>query len=293
MLAALPAAAQAGSVTTYHNSLQRTGNYKIAQLTLAAAATVHRDTRFKAGIDGHVYAQPLFWLPPGSKRGLVIVATESNSVAALDEATGATMWQVQLAPSVPLDQLPCGNIDPMGITGTPAIDPDTATLYLDAQTKTANGARHMVYALSLNDGSVKTGWPIDVQAALTAQSLPFDSAHQGARGAVLLFKNRLYVSYGGNSGDCQPYHGTVIQIAPSNATIEAVWQTRADRGGIGGDVAADIVLRERRGIRLFGALLPRIRHALRFRHHSKTSRPRPPRSRLFAHCSTPSPRFLA
>jgi len=241
LLAVLPIAAEAGSVTTYHNSLQRTGNYRIGQLTLAAAAAMHRDTRFKAQFDGHVYAQPLFWLPPGSKHGLVIVATESNGVAALDEATGATVWQAQLAPPVPLDELPCGNIDPMGITGTPAIDPDTATLYLDAQTKTANGARHMVYALSLGDGSVKAGWPIDVQAALTASSLPFDSAHQGARGAVLLFKSRLYVSYGGNSGDCQPYHGTVIQIAPPGASIEAVWQTRADRGGIWaqGGIAGD------------------------------------------------------
>jgi hypothetical protein len=232
LFAALPAAAQAGSVTTYHNSLQRTGNYTIGKLTLAAAATMHRDTGFKASVNGHVYAQPLFWLPPGSKHGLVITATESNSVAALDEATGATVWQTQLAPPVPLDELPCGNIDPMGITGTPAIDPATATLYFNAQTKTANGARHMVYALSLADGSVKPGWPLDVQAALTAKSLPFVSEHQGARGAVLLFKGKLYVSYGGNSGDCLPYHGTVVQIDPAGASVDAVWQTRADRGGI-------------------------------------------------------------
>ncbi len=90
----------------------------------------------------------------------------------------------------------------------------------------------MLYALSLADGSTLPGWPIDVQAALTTQSVAFDSAHQGARGALLFFKNRLYVTYGGNSGDCQPYHGTVLQVAPGTHAIEAVWQTRADRGGI-------------------------------------------------------------
>ncbi|HEX4294240.1 MAG TPA: hypothetical protein VHZ29_08910 [Rhizomicrobium sp.] len=232
LLTFIPTLAFAGSVTTYHGSLQRDGAYKIGGLTFAAAATMHRDTGFHASIGGHIYAQPLFWQPQGTKTGLVIAATESNNVYALDEDTGAIAWQAGLAPPVPLDQLPCGNIDPMGITGTPVIDPDTATLYLDAQTLTANGARRMLYALSLADGSTRPGWPIDVQAALTAQSVTFDSAHQGARGALLFFKNRLYVTYGGNSGDCQPYHGTVLQVAPATHAIEAVWQTRADRGGI-------------------------------------------------------------
>ena len=232
LLTCIPIFASAGSVLTYHGSIQRDGAYKVGGLTFAAAATMHRDTGFHASIGGHVYAQPLYWQPKGAKTGLVVAATESNSVYALDENTGAIAWQTQLAPPVPLDQLPCGNIDPMGITGTPVIDPAAATLYLDAQTLTANGARRMLYALSLADGSTLPGWPIDVQAALTAQSVAFDSAHQGARGALLFFKNRLYVTYGGNSGDCQPYHGTVLQVAPGTHTIEAVWQTRAARGGI-------------------------------------------------------------
>jgi hypothetical protein len=241
LFALIPALASAGSVTTYHGSLQRDGAYRIGALTFAAAATMHRDAGFHASISGHIYAQPLFWQPKGAKTGLVIAATESNSVYALDESTGAIVWQTQLAPPVPLDQLPCGNIDPMGITGTPVIDPATATLYLDAQTLSANGARRMLYALSLADGSTLPGWPIDVQAALTAQSVAFDSAHQGERGALLFFKGRLFVTYGGNSGDCQPYHGTVLQVAPATHAIEAVWQTRAARGGIWaqGGIAGD------------------------------------------------------
>jgi hypothetical protein len=233
--------AQAASVTTYHNSLQRLGAYKIERLTLAAAAGVHRDTGFNASISGHVYAQPLYWQPEGSKNGLIIVATESNSVYALNEATGAIVWQNQLAASVPLAQLPCGNIDPMGITGTPVIDPATATLYLNALTTTANGARHMLYALSLADGSVLPNWPIDVQVALTGLGASFDSAHQGSRSALLFFQGRLYASYGGNAGDCQPYHGTVAQVAPATATVEAYWQTRGARGGIWaqGGIAGD------------------------------------------------------
>jgi hypothetical protein len=234
--------ASATSVTTYHNSLQRIGAYKITKLTLISAAAVHRDSGFHATFTGNVYAQPLYWQPPGAKSGLIVVATESNGVYALNEATGAIVWQAQLAASVPLAQLHCGNIDPMGITGTPVIDPATATLYLNAMTATANGPRHLVYALSLADGSVLPNWPIDIEATLTAKSTPFSSLTQGERSALLFFKNKLYVSYGGYAGDCQPYHGTVVQIAPGTAPAgEAVWQTRGARGGIWaqGGIAGD------------------------------------------------------
>jgi hypothetical protein len=236
-------AASADSVVTYHNSNLRHGAYVVPKLTLAAAANIKRDDKFAPSISGHVYAQPLFWEPKGAKHGLVIVATESNSVYALDEANGQTVWQSPaLGTPMPLNQLPCGNIDPMGITGTPVIDPSTATLYLNAMTKTGSGARHMVYALSLADGTVRSGWPLDVQQALGAQSVSFNSSIQGERSALLLFKNKLYVNYGGHFGDCGSYQGTVVQI-PTDAApaISASWQTRANGGGIWaqGGIAGD------------------------------------------------------
>lgn len=238
--AALPFASFA-SVVTYHNSIHRHGAYVVPALTLAAAANVHRDTAFNPVLDGHIYAQPLYWRPSGAGRGLVIAATESNVVYALDEFTGATVWQATLDPPMPLSELPCGNIDPMGITGTPVIDPATATLYLAAQTKTANGARHMIYALSLSDGSVLPGWPLDVQAALAAKGVAFDSAYHGERSALLFFRDKVYVNYGGNAGDCGAYHGTVIELQPSPPSLLSVWQTRATRGGIWaqGGIAGD------------------------------------------------------
>ncbi len=130
LLAALPMAASASdSVLTYHNSNQRDGAYVIPKLTLAAAANVARDAKFDGTVGGHVYAQPLFWKPKAPKKGLVIVATESNNVYALDEATGKVVWQRLIGNPMPLNQLPCGNIDPMGITGTPVIDPASARVY--------------------------------------------------------------------------------------------------------------------------------------------------------------------
>src|SRR6185312_11255990 len=145
----LPASGAAGHILTYHNSNLRHGAYVVPGLTLAAAANMHRDTGFNAALSGHIYAQPLYWRPKNTHPGLVIAATESNIVYALNDTTGAIVWQTQLAPSVPLSELPCGNIDPMGITGTPVIDPATATIYLNAMTESGSGPRHMVYALSL------------------------------------------------------------------------------------------------------------------------------------------------
>ena len=226
-----PSSAQNQNVVTYHNSLERHGTYKIPGLTLAAAATMQPDTGFAGTISGHVYAQPLFYHPSGGE-AVIIAATESNTVYALDAATGAVVWQVQLGSSVALNQLPCGNIDPDGITGTPVIDPKAGVVYLDALTSTNSGPRQLVYALSLANGSTLSGWPLDVEAALANDGVTFSSPNQGERSALQLFEGSLYVNYGGNYGDCSPYNGTVLQIQTSSPSLTAYWQTRAGGGGI-------------------------------------------------------------
>lgn len=225
-------AAQAGdkSVITYHNSLDRSGDYVVPGLTLAAAGGMHLDTKFRGTVSGHVYAQPLYWKPAGAKTGEVIVVTESNTVYALDANTGAMVWTAQLAGNVSLSQLQCGNINPIGITGTPVIDPSSGILYLDALTNQANVPTHMVYALSLADGSVETGWPLNVNQALSSQG--FSGTTQGERSALLLWDGYLYVNFAGNWGDCGTYNGTVIQVDPTKGTLVASWATRANGGGI-------------------------------------------------------------
>jgi hypothetical protein len=242
LLSGVSGACVAQSVVTYHNSLTRHGEYVVPGLTYSAAANMQIDRNFKANLDGqHIYAQPLYWLPSGSKSGELIVATESNHVYALSAKTGAVIWDTKLKASVPLNQLPCGNIDPDGITGTPVIDPSAGVVYFDALTAEKAGPRHLIYALSLSDGSVVSKWPLDVQAELAKQGVSFSSSTQGERSALLLFKGNLYVNYGGNWGDCGSYNGTVIQLQTSPTKILAHWATRANGGGIWaqGGVAGD------------------------------------------------------
>jgi outer membrane protein assembly factor BamB len=232
-LMGLPVLACAADVATYHNGNTRQGSYVTPTLTQAAAANLQLDPNFTGTVSGNVHAQPLYWQPSGSSAGEIIVATETNQVYALDATTGATLWSVQLAPPEPNSALGCGDIDPEGITGTPVIDSKTGTLYLDALTAVNNAPTHTLYALSLaNKGATLPGWPINVDAMVTAAGGHFNSKYQGERGAQLLLGGTLYVTYGGRDGDCGTYYGTVIGVNPATQALIGKWQTTASGGGI-------------------------------------------------------------
>lgn len=230
--------AQAQSVVTYHNAPDRSGSYTVSALTYAAAAKLHTDTAFHAAISGNVYAQPLYWQPSGAKVGLLIVATESNFVYALNANTGAVVWKTQVGTPVQSGMLPCGDISPEGVTGTPVIDATSGRLYLDASTlQTGNVPRHMIYALSLANGKVVANWPLNVDTAMAARKATFSSELEGERSALQFFDGKLYITYGGRSGDCGEngvyYHGAVVEITPSTVPkITGDWETRAVKGGI-------------------------------------------------------------
>jgi hypothetical protein len=236
-LSASPRMAEAQSVVTYHNTANRHGAFMVPGLTEAAAAGMHLG--FKAAVSGNVYAQPLYWHPPGAKTGLLIVATESNLVYALNADTGARVWQTQLGKPVPAGTLPCGDISPEGVTGTPVIDPASGRLYLDASTLQGGSLpRHMIYALSLSDGKIVPHWPLNVDDAMAARKAAFTSELQGERSALQFLKGKIYITYGGRSGDCGAstgavYRGVVVEVTPATTPkISGSWETRAARGGI-------------------------------------------------------------
>src|SRR6185437_9465547 len=78
---------------------------------------------WRAHLDGVVYGQPLL------VGAMVIAATENDSLYALDQATGQVIWRRHVGTPVPLSDLPCGNIDPLGITGTPVYNPASGLVY--------------------------------------------------------------------------------------------------------------------------------------------------------------------
>src|SRR5215831_13734344 len=119
------------NVTQEHNHPSRDGVYVDAAFTLSAAANLTRDLNFDGTVSGNVYAQPLY-IEGGPNGPMIIAVTESNNVYALNATTGTVIWQVNLGAPVPLSDLFCGNIDPVGITGTPVVDLTSRSLFIDA-----------------------------------------------------------------------------------------------------------------------------------------------------------------
>ena len=234
--AALPANAQV-NVTQEHNHLSRDGLYVDPAFT-ANAANLTRDLNFNGTISGNVYAQPLY-IEGGPNGPMVVAVTESNNVYALNATTGALIWQRNLGPAV-TSGLPCGNISPLGITGTPVVDLASRSLFLDAMID-GNPKKHFVYSLNVDTGTTNPGWPVDLNATVSFNGTTFTSNVQNERGGLAFVNGVLYVPFSGLAGDCGTYHGWVVGIAINNPSIVRAWATAAVGGGIWGHsgVASD------------------------------------------------------
>jgi hypothetical protein len=206
---------------TYHHDGGRTG----VDGSSPAIGSVTEAWRSPT-LDGQVYAEPLV------VGGQVIVATENDTVSSFDAASGAMTWTRHLGDPVDGSTLPCGNIDPSGITGTPVADPTTSTLWVVTFERPAH---HVLYALNLADGTVRTSRPADPPGA--------DPMVEQQRGALSLTGQDVDVPYGGLFGDCGDYHGWVVGF-PTAGGDERSFQVPNDRqAGIwypsGATVASD------------------------------------------------------
>jgi outer membrane protein assembly factor BamB len=166
-------------------------------------------------IDGDVYGEPLV------VGDTVIVATTGNSVYAFDAATGKTKWQ-QLKLGTPIDgsTLPCGNVNPVGITSTPVADPANHRLYVVGMMQPDH---HELVALDLNTGAVQFRLPVDASGA--------DPKVHNQRGALAFANGRVYIPYGGRFGDCGDYKGRIVSVAADGTGPLAEYAIRANREG--------------------------------------------------------------
>ena len=231
------------SVYQHHKNGTRDGVYVDPTLTTSAAATMH-SLGFMGTVSTRVYAQPLYVEQGPGGQETILVATEENHLTAFSAATGSVIWdQGPMAYGQPVTGgLPCETINPLGITGTPFIDPTSpinggeGVVYFDAMTTPDNNttAKHMVYAVSLADGTVLPNWPVDVGALVNG----FTAGWQKQRGALQLVSGVLYVPYGGLTGDCPKgaptYYGWVVGVPVANPQNPSAWQTGAYKGGIWG-----------------------------------------------------------
>jgi outer membrane protein assembly factor BamB len=174
------------------------GNPARSNVSSAAAAIGSPAIAWHAHLDGAVYGQPLVI------GGTVIVATEGDMVYALAAGTGQVRWQRHAGTPVPLSALPCGNIDPLGITSTPVYDRADGLVYAVAETA---GYHHVLVGISVADGRVRV-----------ERDIPAPDGHpryDQQRPGLLVMGGYVYVAFGGLYGDCGPYRGSVVAVPSS------------------------------------------------------------------------------
>lgn len=192
----------------YHGDAARTG------VDAAFPAPRHPARAWSALLDGAVYGQPIV------VGGRIIAATEGDSVYALDPRTGRIEWSRHLGTPVPLASLPCGNIDPLGITSTPAYDPGSGSVFVVAEVE---GPRHVLFALDPASGAVRWSREVD---------LPGDDprTHQ-QRAALAVANGHVYIGFGGLAGDCGQYRGEVVGVPTSGQGITIAYRVPVQREG--------------------------------------------------------------
>src|SRR2546423_2850560 len=204
-LALLPMSASA-DWTTYHADLSRTGVDPSGSVGPVVAGWT------ASGLEATAYAEPLL------VGHTLLVATENNTIYAFDDRTGTQLWSKNLAPglgqAVPTRNppLPCGNVNPIGITGTPVADAAAGVLYavgLIWDGTTAASVHYELFASDLNNSGALL-WHEQVPASGTAN---FDPKIQSQRGALALNGGTVYIPFGGRYGDCGTYHGWVAGAA--------------------------------------------------------------------------------
>jgi hypothetical protein len=194
------------SVTTYHYDNNRTGWNQ--QETVLTPANVNGSTfglLHKVALDDQVDAQPL--LVPGvnitagknqGKHDVVYVATESNTVYAIDAESGEILLSPNFGTPVPYP-LGCNNNGPnVGINSTPVIDLTSNTLYVVVYTNDPTGPAYRIRALDIGSLTDKVT-PVVIVASHTltdGTTFNFNATYQRQRPGLLLANGNVYAGFG-------------------------------------------------------------------------------------------------
>jgi len=179
---------------TYFGDNSRRG---VASDGPASPAALRRQWESES-LDGDVYAQPLL---VGDR---VVIATENDTLYSLDASDGAIMWKAHLGEPMAGSSLPCGNVDPVGITSTPVVDATGNRVYVVGLVQPG---RDVLFEVDLSSGRVVDSVGVDAEGA--------DPLVHNQRAALTLADGKVFVPYGGRFGDCGDYHGRVVSVPVS------------------------------------------------------------------------------
>ena len=196
---------------TYHRDIARTGNSESSP----PAREIHKQWT-SIELDGQLNGEPLV---VGTA---VVAATENNTVYALDTASGAVRWSTHIGSPMAGSDLPCGDIDPSGITSTPVIDTVAGLIWVVAFVKPGV---HQLVDLDLATGAIRGRRAVDPPGA--------NPLEEQQRGALTISGGQVYVPFGGLFGDCGGFHGYVVSLPEQGGGPLRSWQVpTTGEGGI-------------------------------------------------------------
>ena len=206
------AAVANGSWTVYHHDNGHTG-YD----STGAAATGATTGWVSTALDGSIYAEPLVF------NGIVYAVTLQGTVYAIDQSTGVVAWSNHVGTPTSWSNQ-CGNINPLGISGTPVIDTAAGRIYV-AENLSADHLWH-VFGVDLSTHLTVMNTPIPLSLGTG-----IDWTIEQERGALGLANGNVYVPFGGRAGDCGAYHGWIYAVPTSGAAVTNYYETPGQGAG--------------------------------------------------------------
>ena len=204
---------------TYHGNNTRQGDDTTDQAVSGSAPWT------SVALDGQLYGQPVI---AGNQ---LVAATENNTVYSLNATTGGVVWTSHIPGASPrTDNFPCGDIDPLGITGTPVIDAGSVFVVAEVE-DTPTTFEFDLVTLSLSTGAITRRVNINPG---NRGGINFDANYQQQRGALTIAGGQVYATLGGLAGDCtnptnntDGYRGYVITYPETGAGTVQWWASAA------------------------------------------------------------------
>ncbi len=204
---------------TYGFGLAREGfNPSETQLT---PDNVHRlRLAWTVKVGGVINTQPLYaasvlvpkpGVPGGVVKDLVVVGTDKGRVAAVNAATGRTVWERRVG--YRYDS--CGDLPYYGVTGTPTIDRATNSVFV-------GDGKGRVDRLDLSTGRIKHRWRIT------------HNPENGHNYSALTFVGGVVYAELAGYCDRPPYRGEIAAINTRTGHVKHWFITPTNGGGIWG-----------------------------------------------------------
>jgi hypothetical protein len=243
------------AITTYHVDNNRTGWN--SQETVLSPANVTSSTfglLKTVKLDDQVDAQPLFvpgvTITAGHSQGrhdVVYVATENNTLYALDAEAGTVLLKPNFGTPVAWP-LGCFNNAPsVGINSTPVIDLTSNTLYVMIYTQDSTGPAYRIHALDLGSLTDKVSPQLVVAShtLIDGSTFNFNATYQRQRPALLLSNGNIYAGFGSfcdiaanvsrgwllgwSTGSLTPLPGNQVfdtqATSPYNFFLSSIWMS--------------------------------------------------------------------